>query len=136
MKNQQSIEPDFAKIARLKALIDALNVSQAEFGRIGETSATLVGNMLKGTRSITDNFAHAIERNYNKVNAAWLITGEGEMIKPPVGDNEGALVEELRKENARLLSELRHTLELLEIRTKSDELHTNMLRDVLGKQKE
>ena len=136
MENQQKEYGNIEGSARLSALIKALSLSQKQLAESIGVSRSLINLVVKAQRDLTEDIVYRIARKYENVNPHWLLTGEVEMLKPPVGDNEGALVEELRKENARPLSELRHTLELLEIRTKSDELHTNMLRDVLGKQKE
>ena len=64
---------------RVYAIRKALKLSQDEFGkRIGVTRSA-VSNYESGGRSITDQVALAICREYN-VNEEWLRTGEGEMF--------------------------------------------------------
>lgn len=58
-----------------------LNMTMEKFGeRIGITRAA-ISNIEKGNRSVTDQVAKAIFREYG-VSENWLKTGEGEMFEP------------------------------------------------------
>ncbi len=79
---------------RIKAILDYYHLSVNEF--VAETrvkTGQAVYDLLSGkTKSISQSMEDKILSCFQDVNRAWLLTGEGEMIKPSVqqmlnGDN-------------------------------------------------
>jgi len=91
-----------------------LNMTMEKFGeRIGITRAA-ISNIEKGNRSVTDQVAKAILREYG-VSENWLKTGEGEMFEPRsrsevIAQFAGELMKEedssFRKQLVEVLAEL------------------------------
>lgn len=108
LKIRQKKYGDAEKSARLKQLILALGVKQTVFaGKMG-VSRTTVTQMLNADRDIGENIAFKIERNFPNVNADWLMSGTGEMMKPMTGFS-GMVAEPMavyEKEVDRLKAEL------------------------------
>ena len=82
LKNRQKKYGDAEKSARLKQLILELGVKQTVFAEKMGVSRTTVTQMLNADRDIGENIAFKIERNFPNVNADWLMSGAGEMMKP------------------------------------------------------
>lgn len=66
---------------RLIAYLDYKKVSKSDFGRSIGVSSAYVTSMRK---SIDPEKLQSIAKNYPDLNTGWLMTGEGEMLKPTV----------------------------------------------------
>ena len=108
LKNIQKKYGNFEKSARLKQVILALGIKQVVFSKKIGVSRTMVTQMLSADRDINESIAFKIERNFPIVNAEWLISGEGEMMKNmvPVSDIVSEPMEAYKKEIDRLRDEL------------------------------
>ena len=70
---------------RLKQILDALKMSQEEFGQSVGYAQSTVGCWVSGSLEIRDRHIKAICRAHN-VNEHWFRTGEGEMFAPAKAD--------------------------------------------------
>ena len=64
---------------RLGKYLEFKKISKSEFGRVIGVSAAFVGSIRK---SIQPDKVESIALNYPDLNIAWLLTGEGEMLRP------------------------------------------------------
>jgi len=65
---------------RLHKLIRILDMNPTSFAESLDVSVTVIFNIIKGRRSKPSfELIHNILRTYDKLNAEWLITGEGSM---------------------------------------------------------
>ena len=70
---------------RLKQILDALKLSQEEFGQSVGYAQSTVGCWVNGSLALKDRHIAAICRVHN-VNEHWFRTGEGEMFAPAKAD--------------------------------------------------
>ena len=80
---------------RVKEIRKYLNLTLEKFGEKLGVGKTAISKIEKNERSLTDQMAKSICREFN-VNEHWLRTGEGEMfIELPEEDETAAIVYEL-----------------------------------------
>ena len=80
LKEYQKDDGNIEKSARLKSLLDYLNLSQRAFSEKIGKSPTSISQILNGTRNLTASIVWEICAAFPKANAAWLMTGEGDMF--------------------------------------------------------
>ena len=78
---------------RVKEIRDSLNLTMEKFGSALGVGKTAISKIEKGERSLTDQMAKAICREYS-VNDEWLRNGSGEMFAArPIGDDLKARID-------------------------------------------
>lgn len=78
---------------RVKEIRDSLNLTMEKFGSALGVGKTAISKIEKGERSLTDQMAKAICREYS-VNEEWLRNGSGEMFAArPIGDDLKARID-------------------------------------------
>ncbi len=78
---------------RVKEIRDNLNLTMEKFGSALGVGKTAISKIEKGERSLTDQMAKAICREYS-VNEEWLRNGTGEMFAArPIGDDLKAKID-------------------------------------------
>lgn len=119
-------------VERLKKLRKYLKMSQGEFGKKIELSASAIGEIERGTNKLTDRNIEAISRVFN-VNPDWLRDGVGEMFSPPKEtDWLTQLIEEYQLDDVEVAM-LKSYLELPhEMRQMVIEYGKNFLRNMQG----
>lgn len=74
---------------RLKCVIEYYKMSTNKFAEyIGLKSAQNLYDVLKGRNGISKNLSEKIKALCVNVNISWLLTGEGEMLKNSLQENE------------------------------------------------
>ena len=78
---------------RVKEIRDSLNLTMEKFGSALGVGKTAISKIEKGERSLTEQMAKAICREYS-VNEEWLKNGTGEMFATrPIGDDLKARID-------------------------------------------
>lgn len=78
---------------RVKEIRDSLNLTMEKFGSALGVGKTAISKIEKGERSLTEQMAKAICREYS-VNEEWLRNGTGEMFAArPIGDDLKAKID-------------------------------------------
>ena len=118
-------------VQRLKAIKDALGISENEFARrLGIAQSTLNGYTL-GKRTPSYEFAKTLLNAFSDISAEWLMRGDGEMYLSDIPiDVDAEQVLELKAEITRLratIAELRDENQRLNERT--DKLIDILYRD-------
>lgn len=72
----------------IQALLDNFRLSPTEFAsKIGTKTSQAVYDLLAGrTVSLSKSMQDKILSCYPEINRVWLLTGDGEMLRPSVGD--------------------------------------------------
>lgn len=72
---------------RIKAILDYAGKNASQFSRfVGFPTPQTVRELLKGnTKSVSDSVKYKIADAYPEINIEWLVTGDGEMLKPKDG---------------------------------------------------
>lgn len=116
----QENNENIAISARLKLLISTLGLTQVAFANKLGISKSAISQYISGVRPITENLVYRVTVEVPNVNAEWLKSGEGPMLKYDFDLPEGAepptleelelraVVERLKKENARLYEAWMH----------------------------
>lgn len=95
LKNEDFVMDDFN--TRLNDVIRHLGLTQKKLADEIGTSQSAISAIANGTRPMTEGFACRMERAYG-VNAYWLLTGNGEMLKGNgvlMGDAQKEIVEQI-----------------------------------------
>ena len=108
-------------VQRLKAIKDALGISENEFARrLGIAQSTLNGYTL-GKRTPSYEIAKTLLNAFSDISAEWLMSGDGEMYLSDIPtDGDAEQVVELKAEITRLratIAELRDENQRLNERT-------------------
>lgn len=94
------------ELSTVKALINALKLSQRKFANETGISKEALNQYATGTRQLTANAAIKICTRFSNVNFDWLMTGQGEMFKPDFEGDKDKELSRLIEDNKRLIEEL------------------------------
>jgi len=71
-------------IKRVEILINFLNLNVSSFEKAIGASNNSIGTAIRRTTSIKDETLNNILNAFPKIDATWLLTGEGEMLKDSI----------------------------------------------------
>jgi len=67
---------------RFEQIINRLDLTQVAVGELVGLSQSYISQMITGARPISKKILQFIAKSHPQVNLEWLLTGNGEMIKP------------------------------------------------------
>lgn len=73
---------------RLMQILKKENISYAKFADIIDVQRSSISHILSGRNNPSFDFIQKILIHFPKINAEWLITGNGDMYKPKRTDND------------------------------------------------
>ena len=85
-KQVHNMAKDTLKIeqgARLEQIINRLDLTQVAAGQLIGLSQSYISQMIAGERTISKKILQFIAKNFPHISIEWLLTGDGEMEKPP-----------------------------------------------------